>query len=80
MIAEAITRLATELEISAVWRSMGISEWSFRRRFIAGVGIGPKTLQTLLRFQRLLGRAQRAVAAGRPVMAVPFKTVDRSRP
>jgi AraC-like DNA-binding protein len=67
IIGESIARLSTEDEISAVWRSMEMSERSFRRRFIAAVGIGPKTIQTLLRFQRLLGRAQRAVAAGRPV-------------
>jgi AraC-like DNA-binding protein len=67
IIGESIARLSTEAEISAVWRSMQMSERSFRRRFIAAVGVGPKTIQTLLRFQRLLGRAQRAVAAGRPV-------------
>lgn len=67
MITEAIRRLANEPDIATVWREMGLSERSFRRRFGVGVGVGPKTLQTLLRFQRLLRRAQRAVAAGRPI-------------
>jgi AraC-like DNA-binding protein len=53
----------------------GISERQLRRRFAAGVGYGPKTLQRILRLQRLLwlasgadgarlGLARLAIAAG----------------
>jgi AraC-like DNA-binding protein len=43
--------------------TLGITDRQLRRRFAAAVGYGPKTLQRVLRFQRFLLLAQRAVQA-----------------
>jgi|SRR5262245_11522336 len=44
-------------------RALGISERQLRRRFHQAVGYGPKTLDRVLRFRRLVSRA-RAVSEG----------------
>jgi AraC-like DNA-binding protein len=44
-------------------RALGISERQLRRRFHAAVGYGPKTLDRVLRFRRLVSQAQ-AVSDG----------------
>jgi AraC-like DNA-binding protein len=41
--------------------TLGITDRQLRRRFATAVGYGPKTLQRVLRFQRFLLLAQRAV-------------------
>jgi AraC-like DNA-binding protein len=46
--AQRVERLADEL---------GLSERQLRRRFLAAVGYGPKTLQRVLRLRRFLARA-----------------------
>ncbi|MGH3365634.1 MAG: DUF6597 domain-containing transcriptional factor [Nocardioidaceae bacterium] len=71
IVDEAMRRMAGEKpwELSEIWASLDIPERTFRRRFRAAVGLGPKALQQLLRFQHLLGKAQRAAAAGEPVAA-----------
>jgi AraC-like DNA-binding protein len=45
-----------------VARELGVSERQLRRRFLASVGYGPKTLQRVLRFQRFLRELDRAGA------------------
>jgi AraC-like DNA-binding protein len=42
---------------------LGCSSRQLRRRFASAVGYGPKTFQSVLRFQRLLSLATRAAAA-----------------
>jgi len=55
--------------------ALGLGERQFRRRFLAAVGYGPKTLTRVLRFQRLLELLDRAGpdspggARGRPSLA-----------
>lgn len=71
VIIEAVGRLRCRPsdEVALISRSMAMPERSFRRRVRQAVGLSPKPLQTMLRFQGLLGRAQRAAATGRPVAA-----------
>ncbi len=45
---------------SALARALDLGERQLRRRFIAAVGYGPKTLQRILRLQALLHRARGA--------------------
>ena len=45
---------------------LGLSESTLRRRCQDRIGIGPKSLQRILRFQGFLARVQYAVARGRP--------------
>jgi transcriptional regulator GlxA family with amidase domain len=40
--------------MGALGPTVGLGERQLRRRFLAGVGYGPKTLARVLRFQRLL--------------------------
>jgi AraC-like DNA-binding protein len=40
--------------VAALGPAVGLGERQLRRRFLAGVGYGPKTLARVLRFQRLL--------------------------
>jgi methylphosphotriester-DNA--protein-cysteine methyltransferase len=46
---------------------LGVGDRQLRRRFLAAVGYGPKTLARVLRFQRLLGLLDGAPVAGPPV-------------
>jgi AraC-like DNA-binding protein len=46
--------------------SLHISETQLRRRCHAAVGLAPKTLHRMLRFQGFLALVQRAIARGRP--------------
>jgi AraC-like DNA-binding protein len=62
-ISELIeARLATGSECDTLVRAVvyGISERQLRRRFAQSVGYGPKTLQRVLRLQRLLWLAKEA--------------------
>jgi AraC-like DNA-binding protein len=51
MLADPQARLRTLAD------DLGLSERQLRRRFHAGVGYGPKTLQRVLRFRRFLSQA-----------------------
>ena len=44
--------------VGALGPAVGLGERQLRRRFLAGVGYGPKTLARVLRFQRLLALLQ----------------------
>jgi AraC-like DNA-binding protein len=52
-------------DLRSLWSSLEVSERSFRRRCRSAVGIGPKALHRILRFQGFLARAQYALARGR---------------
>jgi AraC-like DNA-binding protein len=52
--------------VETVADDVGLSERQLRRRFHAAVGYGPRTLQRVLRFRRVVGRLD---AGGRPDLA-----------
>jgi AraC-like DNA-binding protein len=60
LVAEAVQRLLPwrSERIGSLGAGLGISESQLRRRCLAAVGIGPKPLQRILRFQGFLARAQ----------------------
>jgi AraC-like DNA-binding protein len=76
MVAFAVERLAARAtRVSSVAASMFVSERQLRRRFKEAVGLSPKSLERVLRFQRFLalvhsggwsrlGLAQTAIALG----------------
>jgi AraC-like DNA-binding protein len=56
-VGEAVALLADpRADLGHVSRTVGVSERQLRRRFLAGVGYGPKTLQRVLRFRSFLDR------------------------
>jgi AraC-like DNA-binding protein len=57
-VVRAAVRLldAPGIAVERVANQVGFSERELRRRFRASVGYGPKTLQRVLRFQRVLAR------------------------
>jgi AraC-like DNA-binding protein len=58
---------------------LGVSSRQVQRRFVAAVGYGPKTLQSILRFQRLLHLASAApVARGLAHVAVDAGYADQA--
>lgn len=66
LVAEAVRRLMPGRAggIGPVQAALWISERQFRRRCLAAVGVPPKALQRMLRFQGLLARAQFALSRG----------------
>jgi AraC-like DNA-binding protein len=66
LVAEAVRRLMPgEVGgIGAARAALWISERHFRRRFLTAVGVPPKALQRMLRFQGVLARAQFALSRG----------------
>jgi AraC-like DNA-binding protein len=68
LVTEAARRLMPwqPVEIGALSTQLAISASQLRRRFLATVGVGPKTLQRTLRFQGYLALAQAASAPGGP--------------
>lgn len=67
LVAEAVRRLMPwhDRDVGSVRSALGISERQLRRRCQASVGLGPKALQRLLRFQGFLALTQQALAQGR---------------
>ena len=67
LVAEAVRRLMPwqPTGIGLLTGELSISESQLRRRFLAEVGIGPKTLQRTLRFQGYLALAQSATRGSR---------------
>jgi AraC-like DNA-binding protein len=68
VIAEAVRRLMPwqAEDVASLRSSLAVSERSFRRRCRATIGVGPKALQRMLRFQGFLAKVQYAVSRGRP--------------
>jgi AraC-like DNA-binding protein len=65
LIAEAVRRLRWSTDdVGSLTSSLSISERQLRRRFQAAVGLAPKPLHRMLRFQRFLALAQYAIASG----------------
>jgi methylphosphotriester-DNA--protein-cysteine methyltransferase len=67
MVVEAVRRLmpGRTPDLRSLWSSLNVSERSFRRLCRSTIGVGPKTLHRMLRFQGFLARAQYALARGR---------------
>jgi AraC-like DNA-binding protein len=67
LVAEAVRWLMPwrPTGISQLTEDLAISESQLRRRFLAEVGLAPKTLQRTLRFQGYLALAQSATHGGR---------------
>ncbi len=67
LVTEAVRRLMPwrPTGISQLTEDLAISESQLRRRFLAEVGLAPKTLQRTLRFQGYLALAQAATYGGR---------------
>ena len=66
LVSEVVRRLRWGSDdIGSIRSELYISERQLRRRCLAAIGIAPKTLHRMLRFQRFLAFAQHAVAQGR---------------
>lgn len=67
LITEAVQRLMPWHggDLGSLRSTLGISERQLRRRFETSVGVGPKVLHRVLRFQGFLAMAQQALAQGR---------------
>jgi AraC-like DNA-binding protein len=65
LILEAVRRLRWSTDdVGSLTSSLHISERQLRRRFQASIGLAPKPLHRMLRFQRFLSLAQYAIASG----------------
>ncbi|MFI5898330.1 DUF6597 domain-containing transcriptional factor [Actinoplanes sp. NPDC051513] len=66
LVMEAVGRLmpGRTPDLRSLWSSLNMPERSFRRLCRSTIGVGPKTLQRILRFQGFLARAQYALARG----------------
>jgi len=60
-LVAAAARMLHRLDVDAIAREVAMSERQLRRRFHAAVGYGPKTLERILRFRRVV----RALDQGR---------------
>ena len=67
LVAEAVRRLMPGRtdDVGSLTSSLSISERQLRRRSLAGIGLAPKALQRMLRFQGFLARVQFELARGR---------------
>jgi AraC-like DNA-binding protein len=67
LVAEAVRRLLGSAApgVGELPSALGISPRQLRRRCHEAIGLGPKTMQRVLRFQRLLARVQFDLARGR---------------
>lgn len=62
--ARVISRSGGLISISRLSENLGVSERRLERRFRSRVGISPKVLARIVRFQTLLGRIQKAETPG----------------
>jgi AraC-like DNA-binding protein len=64
LVTEAVRRLMPwrDQDVRSLAPALSISESQLRRRCNAAVGLAPKTLQRMLRFQGVLARAQQWIA------------------
>jgi AraC-like DNA-binding protein len=62
-------------DVSSLSAELGLSESTLRRRCQDRIGIGPKTLQRILRFQGFLARVQYEIAHGRPANGAGLATL-----
>jgi AraC-like DNA-binding protein len=67
LVSEAVRRLMPwrERDVTSLAASLNISETQLRRRCRTAVGVAPKVLHRMLRFQGFLALVQHAIAQGR---------------
>jgi AraC-like DNA-binding protein len=67
LVVETVRRLmpGRTPDVRSLWSSLRVSERSFRRLCRSTIGVGPKALHRMLRFQGFLAHAQAALAQGR---------------
>jgi AraC-like DNA-binding protein len=66
LVAEAVRQLRWSTDdVGSLTSSLHISERQLRRRFQAAIGLAPKPLHRMLRFQRFVSLAQHAIAHGK---------------
>jgi AraC-like DNA-binding protein len=76
VVVDALTRRATE--VGDLPKVLDVSSRQLLRRCVAAVGYGPKALQRILRFQRLLATAHTAVEDPLAVLAVELGYADQA--
>jgi len=65
LVVAAVGRLRWSTDdVASLTSSLHISERQLRRRFQASIGLAPKPLHRMLRFQRFLSLAQHSIASG----------------
>ena len=73
LVTAAVRQLRRDVPVTAVSERLDISERQLRRRCETAVGLAPKTLHRVLRFQRFVALTQRDLATGptgvRPTVA-----------
>jgi AraC-like DNA-binding protein len=62
LVTAAVRQLRQDVSVAALGERLDISERQLRRRCETAVGLAPKTLHRLLRFQRFVARTQRDLA------------------
>lgn len=73
-VRAAVTRLTDPTQrVEALAADLGLSERQLRRRFIASVGYGPKTLQRILRLRRFLASERDELARAASTRATQTK-------
>lgn len=67
LVAEAVRRLMPwrTADVGSLQSALGISERQFRRRCQSAIGLAPKVLHRMLRFQEFLALVQFALSQGR---------------
>jgi AraC-like DNA-binding protein len=87
LVSEAVRALMPwrARDVTSLTESLFISETQLRRRCRAAVGLAPKALHRMLRFQGFLALVQRAIAQGREptddglaLLAVRARFADQS--
>lgn len=78
LIAEAVRRLrpGSTSDVTTLRESLAISERQFRRRCQATIGLAPKTLHRMLRFQSFLAQAQFTLAQGQRLTGLAQLATD----
>ncbi len=71
LVSEAVSRLMPwrAPDVGSLHAALHISERQLRRRSLSAVGLAPKVLQRILRFQGFLALVQHALSQGRPPAA-----------
>ena len=74
LVSHVVACMATHPRgtVTEIAQRSGFGERQMRRRFVAAVGYGPKTLQRILRMQRLLWLASRDAAPRRNLAGLAF--------
>ncbi len=78
LIAEAVRRLrpGASSDVTTLRESLAISERQFRRRCQDTIGLAPKALHRMLRFQGFLAQTQFALAQGQPLAGLARLATD----